>query len=197
MAYITEQLIRKRFADERQIRHSNTRYFSATDIITEGRQIGDSIKTYDIFLSHSSNDKELIAGLKLLLQDMGYSIYVDWNDPALNPNHVTPQTAEVLRKRMAQCRSLIYAFSENASNSKWMPWELGYFDALKNSRVAVLPIRQDAYKAYSGSEFVGLYHVIQKDNIKGKNEEALWVCDNEKYVFFDSWLNGSNPIKHN
>ena len=74
MAYITEQLIRKRFADERQIRQSNTRYFSATDIITEGRQIGDSIKTYDIFLSHSSNDKELIAGLKLLLQDKGYSI---------------------------------------------------------------------------------------------------------------------------
>ena len=85
MAYITEQLIRKRFADERQIRQSNTRYFSATDIITEGRQIGDSVKTYDIFLSHSSNDNELIAGLKLLLQDMGYSIYVDWNDSALNP----------------------------------------------------------------------------------------------------------------
>lgn len=196
MAYITEKQIRNRYNSERINRLRNTRTFSATDIITEGHQIGDSLKTYDIFLSHSSNDNELIAGIKLILQDMGYSVYVDWNDPVLDPNHVTPQTASVLRKRMAQCRSLIYAFSENASNSKWMPWELGYFDALKNSRVAVLPIRQDAYKAYSGSEYVGLYYVIQKAYVEGKNVEALWVHDNEKYVIFDSWLNGSNPIKH-
>ena len=194
MAYITVQQIRERFEQAR--RQSNVRTFSASTVLNEGRQISDSTKTFDIFLSHSSDDNEFVAGIKLILEDFGFTVYVDWNDPALNPNRVTPTTAEVLRKRMAQCRSLIYAFSENASNSKWMPWELGYFDALKNSRVAVLPIQQDAYKAYSGSEFVGLYYVIQKDNIKGKNEEALWVYDNEKYVFFDSWLNGSNPIKH-
>lgn len=195
MAYITEQLIRKRFAYERQIRQSNTRYFSATDIITEGRQIGDSVMTYDIFLSHSSNDNELIAGLKLLLQDMGYSIYVDWNDSALNPNHVTPKTADVLRKRMAQCRSLIYAFSENASNSKWMPWELGYFDALKNSRVAVLPIRQDVYKVYSGSEYVGLYYHVQVDKTQG-GIDAIWVHNGEKYVNYKNWINGQEPYTH-
>lgn len=195
MAYITEQLIRKRFAYERQIRQSNTRYFSATDIITEGRQIGDSVMTYDIFLSHSSNDNELIAGLKLLLQDMGYSIYVDWNDSVLNPNHVTPKTADVLRKRMAQCRSLIYAFSENASNSKWMPWELGYFDALKNSRVAVLPIRQDAYKVYSGSEYVGLYYHVQVDKTQG-GIDAIWVHNGEKYVNYKNWINGQEPYTH-
>lgn len=195
MAYITEQLIRKRFADERQIRQSNTRYFSATDIITEGRQIGDSVMTYDIFLSHSSNDNELIAGLKLLLQDMGYSIYVGWNDSALNPNHVTPKTADVLRKRMAQCRSLIYAFSENASNSKWMPWELGYFDALKNSRVAVLPIWQDAYKANSGSEYVGLYYHVQVDKTQG-GIDAIWVHNGEKYVNYKNWINGQEPYTH-
>lgn len=195
MAYITEQLIRKRFADERQIRQRNTRYVSATDIITEGRQIGDSIKTYDIFLSHSSSDNELIAGLKLLLEDMHYSIYVDWNDSALDPDHVTPQTANVLRKRMAQCRSLIYAFSESASNSKWMPWELGYFDALKNSRVAVLPIRQDAYKAYSGSEYVGLYYHVQVDKDQ-EGKDTIWVHNGEKYVNYISWINGKEPYTH-
>lgn len=195
MAYITEQLIRKRFADERQIRQRNTRYFSATDIITEGRQIGASIKTYDIFLSHSSSDNELIAGLKLLLEDMHYSVYVDWNDSALDPDHVTPQTANVLRKRMAQCRSLIYAFSESASNSKWMPWELGYFDALKNSRVAVLPIRQDAYKAYSGSEYVGLYYHVQVDKDQ-EGKDTIWVHNGEKYVNYISWINGKEPYTH-
>lgn len=70
----------------------------------------------------------LIAGLKLILEDLGYSVYVDWNDNQLDPNNVTPETAKMLRERMKQCKSLIYAFSENASSSKWMPWELGYFD---------------------------------------------------------------------
>lgn len=139
MALFTEQQIRNRYLKEENSRRVTTRYFSARTVLNEGR-ISDSTKQYDIFLSHSSKDETLIAGLKLMLEDLGYSVYVDWNDSALDPNNVTPETAKILRERMAQCRSLIYAFSENASNSKWMPWELGYFDGLKNSRVAVLPI---------------------------------------------------------
>lgn len=195
MVYITEQQVRSRFTSERITRSRNTRTFSATDILNEGRHITDSTQTFDIFLSHSSSDNELIAGLKLILQDLGYSVYVDWNDPALNPNDVTPQTAAILRKRMAQCKSLIYAFSENASNSRWMPWELGYFDALKNSRVAVLPIRKDAYKAYTGSEFIGLYFHVQFDKVQGGGD-AIWIHEGDNYVNFENWLKGQQPYTH-
>ena len=172
-----------------------TRYFSARTVLNEGR-ISDSTKQYDIFLSHSSKDDKLIAGLKLMLEDLGYTVYVDWNDSALDPNNVTPETAKILRERMAQFRSLIYAFSENASNSKWMPWELGYFDALKNSRVAVLPISQTAKNAYKGSEFVGVYYVVQIDRIRNTTKDAIWVYNNDDYVIYDSWLRGVNPFKH-
>ena len=191
MALFTEQDIRARYARERGVR---TRYFSARDVLNEGR-VTDSTKTYDIFLSHSSKDMELIAGLKLILNDLGYTVYVDWNDNELDPNNVTPRTAEVLRERMACCRSLVYAFSENASNSKWMPWELGYFDALNKSRVAVLPITTTAKYSFKGSEFVGLYYFIQIDTIKGQNKKAIWVYDKDnKYVIFSSWLQGVNPL---
>lgn len=197
MALFTEQQIRARFESEKRLRNSSGyRYFSATEALNEGR-VTDSTIQYDIFLSHSSKDKELIAGLKLILEDLGYKVYVDWNDDALNPNVVTPETAKILRARMKQCKSLVYAFSENASNSKWMPWELGYFDALKNSRVAVLPISQTAKYAYKGSEFVGIYYVVQIDQILNTEENALWIHNGDDYVNFKFWLNeNKEPYRH-
>lgn len=103
MALFTEQQIRTRFENEKRSRNSRGyRYFSATEALNEGR-ITDSTQLYDIFLSHSSLDNELIAGLKLILEDMGLKVYVDWNDKQLDPNNVTPETAAVLRERMKQC----------------------------------------------------------------------------------------------
>lgn len=148
------------------------------------------------FLSHSSNDKELIAGLILLLKDLGYTVYVDWFDPKLNHNNVTPETAAVLRTRMSQCKSMIYAFSENASNSKWMPWELGYFDALRDSKIAVLPILKNSKNSYIGSEYVGLYYHIQIDRIKNSEKEALWVHNGDDYIIYSDWIQGHKPFRH-
>lgn len=196
MALFTEQQIRSRYQQEYRTRSINTRYFSADTILNENRQIADTKTEFDIFLSHSSNDNELIAGLALLLQDLGYSVYVDWCDPKLNKNVVTPETAAVLRVRMKQCKSMIYAFSENASNSKWMPWELGYFDALSNSKIAVLPISQSAKSSYKGSEYVGLYYHVQFAKISGSEKDAIWVHDGDNYVIFSSWLKGYKPINH-
>lgn len=35
---------------------------------------------FDIFLSHSIKDRELVYGVKVLLEEMHYSVYVDWVD---------------------------------------------------------------------------------------------------------------------
>ena len=194
MVYITEQEIRARF--ERARREANTRYFSATEVLNESRQISDSLKEYDIFLSHSSDDDDLIAGLKLILQnDFGFDVYVDWNDPQLDPKKVSPETASILRERMSRCKCLVYAFSENSKESKWMPWELGYFDGVKKSMVAVLPIEKVNSKSIKGSEYVGLYNVIDFAP-SNKGEKMIWVNDGSKYVSFERWLSGEKPFIH-
>lgn len=194
MTFITEQQIRERFQQAR--RQSNVRSFSASTVLNEERQIADSTKSFDIFLSHSSDDNEFVAGIKLFLQDFGFTVYVDWNDPELNPNNVTPKTAGILRERMSHCKSLIYAYSDNAKSSRWMPWELGYFDGLKNSMVAVLPILSDFRKSIQGSEYIGLYHVIDIAKIDGTDQRSLWVNDGTKYVNLSGWLKGDKPHYH-
>lgn len=120
--------------------------------------------SFDIFLSHSFKDKKYIYGLFLELTSKGYTVYVDWIiDPQLQRSNVTTDTVNKIRKRMKQSKSLIYATSENASNSKWMPWELGFMDGDKGS-CAILPITNYGDDTFKGQEFLSVYPYITKGN---------------------------------
>lgn len=97
-------------------------------------------RSYDIFLSHSIHDADIVLGAKQLLEEKGNTVYVDWiDDPALDRSRVCTETADVLRLRMQHCTSLVYLHSSNSGQSKWMPWELGYFDGF-NGNVAIFPV---------------------------------------------------------
>lgn len=169
----------------------------ANVLLSEARTFQNSTqgvrKNYDIFLSHSTDDAPKVAGLKLLLEDLGFSVYVDWiEDPQMNRSNVTKATAAMLKARMHSCKSLFYAFSENSSGSKWMPWELGYFDGVKQ-KAAVLPIKSSAQNTneFQGTEYLGLYHYITvEDDTTGKRR--LWVRESgTKYVVYEAWLNSN------
>jgi TIR domain len=119
--------------------------------------------TFDVFLSHSREDAEVIAGVKNLLEASGISVYVDWiDDPQLDRSRVTTATAAQLRKRMRQCKSLIFATSKSSSDSKWMPWELGYFDGFKPGHVAILPLVSTPGAGFVGQEYLGLYPYLEE-----------------------------------
>ena len=152
----------------------------------------DPNKKYDIFLSHSYLDKEDIASLKLILENYGFSVYVDWIDDAnLNRTNVNKKTAARIRDRMKNCKSLIYAISNNSPSSKWMPWELGYFDGI-SGMIAILPITRLSNENLSGTEYLHLYPVVQEQKIKNLNKDALWIIDNDYtnvYVNMSQWIN--------
>jgi hypothetical protein len=122
MALFTESEVRARARQEKS-RPANL-YKSESRILTEALESLSEYKTYDIFLSHSSKDAELILGVKGILEDLGYSVYVDWiEDPQLDRGNVTKTTADILRERMKYSKSLFYVTTDNAEKSKWMPWE--------------------------------------------------------------------------
>lgn len=153
---------------------------------------------FDIFLSHSYSDRKIIPSLKRELESLGYSVYVDWiNDKLLSRENVTSKTAEILQKRMKQSKSLFYATSENTQNSKWMPWELGYFDGLKNKRVAILPLKTTTNgfgDDFKGQEYLGLYYWVDISTLKNSTKKALFINESSnKYANYDKWLNGEEP----
>lgn len=148
--------------------------------------------SFDIFLSHSKSDAQIILGVKGILEDYGKTVYVDWlDDPQLDRSHVTAKTAEMIRLRMRQCQSLVYVHSPNSASSKWMPWELGYFDAFCGA-VAILPVTKSESESFHGQEYIGIYPYIDEAPIKGSSNNKLWInrssTDSKQW---DKWL--SNP----
>jgi hypothetical protein len=162
--------------------------------INEQRTFSGRQRTYDVFLSNCTKDKKKVAGLKLEIEDMGYSVYVDWiDDPQLDRSKVDRATALLLQERMRNCRSLIYAFSEYSGGSKWMPWELGYFDGIKG-KVAVLPISDRTGDTFQGTEYLGIYYYITVDTSNfTPQKESLWIHESAaNYITFSGWLNNNS-----
>lgn len=136
---------------------------NAWRVLTEQARAFDAAAHYDIFLSHSFDDAEVIYGVKKMIEALNLSVYVDWiEDAGLDRSKVTVKTAAVLRERMNACSSLVYAHSANSPNSVWMPWELGYFDALKPQQVWILPLVSDYDSEFKHQEYLGLYPPVEK-----------------------------------
>jgi hypothetical protein len=194
MALLTESYLRGRVGATNFSNEASVREIAAKALLTEKRA-ASATQTYDIFLSHASEDAIIIKALRDELVAAGYTVYVDWiDDPQLDREHVTKVTAAVLRSRMRQCKSLLFATSNAARKSVWMPWELGYMDAHTLSRVAIVPVVKDseADGEFKGQEYLGLYPYLDKTNA------SFFIQDDRKHwVNFSRWLRErANPEPH-
>ncbi|MES2905566.1 MAG: toll-Interleukin receptor [Pseudomonadota bacterium] len=138
----------------------------------EGLSVEDSLastsrqyaSSYDIFLSQTIHDAEIVLGVYDLLAKMGYSVFCDWiAQPEQHRGEVTPANAAFIRYIMGLSESFLFLDTEKADQSKWMCWELGWFDG-QNGRVAILPVLSDGQNYYRGREFLGLYPYIELDD---------------------------------
>jgi hypothetical protein len=143
---------------------------AANTILKEHAATTAKRDSFDVFLSHSFKDADLVLGVKLMLEGRNLSVYVDWiEDSEIERERVSSATAEILRLRMNQSKSLVYAHSTNSPTSKWMPWEIGFFDGRKGA-VVILPVAKNADETFKGQEFLGLYPYIDLSL-----EGGLWV----------------------
>lgn len=170
---------------------SRRRSASAERILKE--QASPEERRYDIFLSHALRDAELVVGAKQVLEELGHSVYVDWiEDRQLDRARVNAETAQILRARMTCCGSLLYLHTPNAPHSKWMPWELGFFDG-HNGSVAILPVVPDnASDTFRGQEYLGLYPYVDITQAPAGASKSAWVNrPGGGYARFESWMRGA------
>lgn len=117
-------------------------------------------KKYDIFLSHSSSNKELLLELKSLLNSLDFNVYIDWvNDiDALKRTLTNADTAQVIIERLKSCNALIFVYSEESLKSLWTPWEIGYFHSLKNKIGVYYPNESDISETPA---YIGIYPKVK------------------------------------
>ena len=149
----------------------------------------DSSAIYDLFISHSFQNKELVIGLMYLFEKTGYKVYIDWvNDSKLDRQNVTPNTAALIKLRIRQSKGTSYIATSNSSQSKWCPWELGISDGM-TGRVCILPVMDSSFK---GQEYLGLYPYLEYGLPNGEANEFYVV--NQQYswksVSLRKWLIG-------
>jgi hypothetical protein len=180
---------------------------SRTDTLFE-KQAADArraaTKHFDIFLSHAYGDRIIVAGLYSMLTATGFTVYVDWihDRHRLDRRDVTAANAAILRERMRQCTALFYATTKNYSDSKWMPWECGYFDGFDSKaiadkvqvgHVAILPVLDSSSSTFTGLEYLGLYPIAQKGNLPRRNVNVHNQQTPAKFLHFDKWIQNGQP----
>jgi len=118
-----------------------------------------------VFLSHSHEDADLILAAMNFLLTIGVDVYVDWLDDSM-PAVTSGETATKIKAKIAECERFVVLLSEKSVESKWVPWELGYADGVKDiNRIAIMPIRRSEYTSgskFDGMEYISLYPVIKE-----------------------------------
>jgi hypothetical protein len=203
MAYFSEEYLR-RTAGYREYGLLNEELRKTASTSARGRELAKALsfaesesKRFDIFLSHSYLDKDIVWALKKEFERIGYSTYVDWvEDYGLDRTNVNKETAEHIRNRMKSCELLFYATSTNSNSSKWMPWECGFFDGYKG-KVAICPIVKTAKDSFRGTEYLSLYNTVDFNKVANTDKDELWIYETPvKYVIASGWIKGTAPFEH-
>ncbi|WP_291138881.1 toll/interleukin-1 receptor domain-containing protein [Flavobacterium sp. UBA7663] len=141
--------------------------FKSTRLLNEAKTTLNSRKKFSyetsIFLSHKHSDTEIIKQVITLLNELGVSVYVDWQDYEI-PKTTDGSTATRIKNKIIENDKFILLATEDAINSKWCNWELGFGDASKFPKnIAVMPITNNEDSIFSGSEYLQIYPVITSE----------------------------------
>jgi len=121
---------------------------------------------FDVFLSHAAADAEDADRVRDALIAARFRVYCDrHNDPQLDRRKVTAATADVLRERMRVSNALVYVVTANAHVSKWMPWEVGFFDGVRG-KVLVYPVGSKARESVKGQEYLSLFTILEPGSLE-------------------------------
>lgn len=143
------------------------------------------------FLSHSSQDDELMPVVVEILENHGAQVYLDTKDPTLSTCSGRGVAIQ-LRSRIKSSKKFVVFVSDNVKDSKWVPWELGVSDGYKNSRnTAIFPTVEKSYEtAWLSQEYLGAYDRIVWGALTGYSENLwmVWNQDENTACTLAEWL---------
>lgn len=140
------------------------------------------------FLCHSHQDRDLAIGLKVLLKEHGWDLYIDWMDEEL-PSSPTKVTANKIKRKIGELTWFLFLATANSVKSRWCPWEIGFADALKpNEKIVIIPT-EDETGAWHGNEYLQLYRRIT-DAIAADGSNRSGIALFETAADTGTWVSG-------
>lgn len=112
-----------------------------------------------VFLSHKHDDLNDARGIIGLLEEHGAKVYIDSIDNKM-PGETSGNTAVRIKEMIEYCDKFILIATNNAIESYWCNWELGYGDNSKYiDHIAILPMKEkgDPNSRYLGNEYLQIY----------------------------------------
>ena len=131
-----------------------------------------------VFISHKHNDlKDLKGIIGFLENNYNVKAYIDSQDPSM-PKKISDETAKIIKDRINRCKKFILLATNNAIESKWCNWELGYGDTQKyRDHIALFPMKpRGSYDyQYKGSEYLLIYPYISYYNGTEKYRNGSFI----------------------
>jgi hypothetical protein len=95
----------------------------------------------------------------VILVENGWDLYIDWKDHEM-PEKPNKETAERIKKKIAELDWFLFLATPNSSESRWCPWEIGIADTRKSHDKIVIITTQDSSGNWYGNEYLQLYAQI-------------------------------------
>ena len=144
-----------------------------------------------MFLSHASQDHDLVSGAILIIENHGGSVYVDDRDPSVAGSDVV-SIAKHLRRIIKDTQKFVMLATPRSKDSKWIPWELGLSDGVHApADVALFPSAETALDfEWAEREYLGLYRRILYGDHEGYEQKIWMVIDHRtrEAVALSRWL---------
>lgn len=148
-------------------------------------------RKYDIFLAHTGIPLSLIHALALMIEEMGFSLFVDpYNIHGVKLDTTMREHVQHLKKKMPHCDCLLIAAQAHDEVSSLISWLLGFYESL-NKKVAVIPIFEKDINTidFAGKGFLEMYPYIGVAKAVQDNRKTLWVMKNRKeYINIEYWM---------
>jgi len=142
-------------------------------------------KAIAVFLSHKHSDNEILEQVIELLEKIGVKVYVDWMDEDMS-KETSGETAKKIKEKIISNEKFILIATEDAIESKWCNWELGFGDSIKYADdIAIMPIAEND-GSWSGNEYLQIYPTI-KTKYKHFTTDYYVEFNNEK-TNLEDWL---------
>lgn len=101
-----------------------------------------------VFISHQKNDKEIAKKIADYINKSGVDIYFDEYDISINRDD-PKSIVNAIKTGIRRSSHMLCILSQNALDSKWMPWEIGYgYDRLHVAGITVKELSKSDLPEY-------------------------------------------------